>query len=167
MRKSTLYDVFAEGAYQRLLPWAGLLLRLVMGLLFFYAGWVKITAEGGWSAAGFLQNATGPFAGWFQSLAGSGLVDVLNMWGLAFIGLALILGFAVRTASFFGIVLMLLYYFADFVGNTAHGYIDEHIVYSFVFLLFVWGGFGHVWGLDGLVERRLDHRSDWMRLFLG
>ena len=62
---------------------------------------------------------------------------------------------------------MALYYFADFAGNTAHGLIDEHIVYIVVLLLFLVGGFGHVWGLDALVERRLDHSSKWARLFFG
>lgn len=166
MRKSTAFDSFAEGSYQGAVGGVALLLRLMMGLLFFFAGWAKLTTQG-WTAAGFLENATGPFASWFQSLAGSGFVDALNMWGLTLIGGALILGLLVRTASFFGIVLMALYYFADFVGHTEHGLIDEHIVYIAVFLLFLAGGFGHVWGLDVLVERRLDNRSKWGRIFLG
>lgn len=166
MRKSTAFDSFAEGSYQGLVGGAVLLLRLIIGFLFFFAGWSKLTTEG-WSAAGFLEHASGPFAGWFQSLAGNGLVDALNMWGLTLIGAALILGFLVRTASVCGIVLMALYYFADFVGNTANGPIDQHIVYIAVFLLFLVGGFGHVWGLDVLVERRLDNRSKWARVFFG
>lgn len=166
MRKSTAFDAFAQGSYQDLAPFAALLLRLVLGLLFFFAGWAKLTTDG-WTAAGFLQNATGPFASWFQSLAGSGLVDFLNMWGLTLIGVALVLGLLVRTASLFGIVLMLLYYFADFVGNTAHGYIDEHLVIIAALVFFLVGGFGHVWGLDTLVERRFDHRTRWVRLFFG
>ncbi|MCR4313819.1 MAG: hypothetical protein NUV84_01055 [Candidatus Uhrbacteria bacterium] len=125
-----------------------------------------MTTEG-WTAAGFLQNATGPFASWFQSLAGSGIVDFLNMWGLTLIGVALILGLLVRTASFFGIVLMGLYYFADFVGNTAHGYIDEHVLIIAVLVFFFVGGFGHVLGLDALVERRFDHSAKWACLFFG
>lgn len=166
MRKSTAFDAFAQGSFQDLAPYAALILRLVFGLLFFFAGWSKLTADD-WTATGFLQHATGPFASWFQSLAGNGVVDFLNMWGLTLIGVALILGLLVRTASFFGVVLMGLYYFADFVGNTAHGIIDEHIVYIVVFFLFLVGGFGHVWGLDALVERRLDNRSKWARIFFG
>lgn len=166
MRKSTAFDSFAEGSYQGIVGGAALLLRLIMGFLFFFAGWSKITTDG-WSAAGFLEQASGPFAGWFQSLAGHGFVDALNMWGLTLIGAALILGLLVRTASVCGIVLMTLYYFADFVGNTANGLIDQHLVYIAVFLYFFVGGFGHVWGLDVLVERRLDNRSKWARLFFG
>ena len=166
MRKSTAFDAFAAGSYQAFVPIGMILLRLIMGFLFFYAGWSKLTTEG-WSAARFLQNATGPFASWFQGLAGSGVVDVLNMWGLTLIGVALILGLLMRTASFFGIVVMGLYYVADFVGNTAHGLIDEHIVYASVLVFFLVGGFGHVWGLDALVEHRLDSRTKWIKIFLG
>ncbi len=166
MRKSTAFDALAEGSYQSLAPFGAILLRLVMGLLFFFAGWAKLTLQG-WSAAGFLQNATGPFASWFQGLAGNGVVDFLNVWGLTLIGVALILGLLVRTASFFGIVLMILYYFADFVGNTAHGFIDEHVVHASILFLFIVGGVGHVWGLDALLERRIDPRTTWAKLFLG
>ncbi len=166
MRKSTAFDAFASGSYQGLVPIGVVALRLTTGLLFFYAGWSKLTMEG-WSAAGYLQNATGPFASWFQGLAGSGFVDVLNMWGLTLLGVALILGLLVRTASALGIILMLLYYVSDFVGNTAYGLIDQHITLMVVLFFFLVGGFGHVWGLDALVERRLEHQSKWVRLFFG
>ncbi|MBI4257024.1 DoxX family membrane protein [Candidatus Uhrbacteria bacterium] len=166
MRKSTAFDAFAQGSYQGFAPVGAVLLRLLLGFLFFFSGLSKLTTDA-WSAAGFLQNATGPFASWFQSLAGSSVVDFLNMWGLTLIGVALILGLLVRTASFFGIILMGLYYFADFVGNTAYGLIDEHLMYASVLLFFLFGGFGHVWGLDALVERRLDHRTTWVKIFFG
>lgn len=167
MRKSTAFDAFAQGLSPAAFGWGVGLLRVAMGLLFFWAGWSKVIKDGGWSAAGYLQGASGPLAEWFQSLAGSPVVDVLNMWGLTLIGLALILGLLVRTASFFGILLMTLYYLAHFVDNTSHGLIDEHVVYSLVLFLFLVGGFGHVWGLDGLLERRLDARSKWVRVFFG
>ncbi len=166
MRSSTPFDAFAQGSCRPSFPYVALAMRLALGFLFFMAGWSKLTAQGGWSAAGYLANATGPFASWFQSLAGNGLVDQLNMWGLALIGVALIFGLGVRAASFFGIVLMLLYYFADFVGNTAHGLIDEHIIYALVLAFFVSGGFGHVWGLDAIVERKVGEAS-WLRYLLG
>ncbi len=137
-----------------------------MGAMFFYAGWSKIIS-GEWSAAGYLEYATGPFATWFQSLAGSGAVDFLNMWGLLLIGIALILGVFVRTASFFGIILMVLYYLSAFDSSTAYGLIDEHVVYSFVFFLFITGGFGHIWGLDGIIERHISNKKSWLKAFFG
>lgn len=166
MRKSTAFDAFTHGSYTGAFTAAAVALRLGLGALFFYAGWSKLTADG-WSAAGYLSHATGPLASWFQSLAGSPVVDSLNMWGLTLIGAALLLGLLVRTASAFGILLMALYYLADFSSNTAHGLIDEHVVYALVLFAFVCGGFGQVWGLDALAERRLDNRSKWARVFFG
>jgi thiosulfate dehydrogenase [quinone] large subunit len=166
MRKSTAFDAFTQGSYTGAFAVAAVALRLVMGALFFYAGWSKLTTQG-WSAVGYLSHATGPFAAWFQSLAGNGVVDALNVWGLMLIGAALLTGLLVRTASAFGILLMMLYYLADFVGNTAHGLIDEHVVYALVLFAFIGGGFGHVWGLDALAQRRLDNRFKWTRMFFG
>ena len=96
MRSSTPFDAFAQGSCRPSFPYVALAMRLALGFLFFMAGWSKLTAQGGWSAAGYLANATGPFASWFQSLAGNGLVDQLNMWGLALIGVALIFGLGVH-----------------------------------------------------------------------
>jgi len=167
MRKSTSLDVFIKGSYLGGVSLALVVLRLVMGILFFIAGWSKLMADGGWSAAGYLQQASGPFASWFVSLSGNAFVDQLNIWGLLLIGLAFFFGLFIRPAAFFGMLIMLLYYFSDFVGNTAHGLIDEHIVYTAVLFLFFVGGFGHIFGIDGLIERRLDQRRRWIRVFFG
>ena len=167
MRKSTSLDVFIKGSYLGGISWALIILRLVMGILFFVAGWSKLMIDDGWSAAGYLQQATGPFASWFQSLAGNVVVNQLNIWGLLLIGLSLFFGLFIRPAAFFGVLIMLLYYFSDFVGNTAYGLIDKHIVYAAVLFLFFVGGFGHIFGIDGLIERRLDQRHKWIRVFFG
>ena len=167
MRKSTSLDAFIKESYSGGVSLAFIFLRLVMGVLFFLAGWSKLMTDDGWSAAGYLQHATGPFASWFMSLAGNPVVDQLNMWGLLLIGLAFLSGLFMRPAAFFGMLMMLLYYFSDFVGNTAHGVIDEHIVYATVLFLFFVGGFGHVFGIDGLIQRRLGQRHKWARVFFG
>ncbi len=166
MRSSTPFDGFSQVACRPSFPYAALFLRLALGILFFMAGWSKLTVSGGWSAGAYLERATGPFASFFQSMAGSPVVDLFNVWGLTLIGLALILGLGVRLVSFLGAVLMILYYFSVFVGNTAHGFIDEHIIYVFVLALFMAGGFGHVWGLDAIVERKIG-RAIWLRYLLG
>ncbi|MBT5808497.1 DoxX family membrane protein [Candidatus Uhrbacteria bacterium] len=165
MRRKTPFDQFNKASYPTGFSIIAFLLRVVVGALMFLAGWVKVTTD--WSAAGYLEHATGPFASWFQSLAGNVFVDQLNAWGLLLIGAALILGLLVRTASGLGIVLMLLYYFAAFESNIAHGYIDEHIVYAFVFALFIFGGFGHIWGLDSVIERHIPNKKKWMRALFG
>src|SRR3989344_7213305 len=99
------------------------LARLVLGWMFLWAfldkvfGWGFTTAAdkswlGGVSpTAGFLKFGThGPFAGFYQSLAGSAWVDWLFMLGLLFLGLALMLGLASRLAGYLGALLMLILY---------------------------------------------------------
>jgi len=139
-------------------------LRVGLGLVFLNAGLSKMTD---WSAAGYLQGSTGPLADWFISLAGNPFVDQLNVWGLTLIGVALILGILVRPASLFGILVMALYYLSDFEGNTSHGLIDEHIIYALIFLLFLSGGIGHVFGLDGLIFARIRKKGIWVKALLG
>ncbi len=139
-------------------------LRITIGLQFLLAGIAKFD---GWSATGYLSSATGPFAAIFQSMAGNVLVDQLNIWGLTLIGLALIVGLAVRPASFFAAILMVLYYFAQFTDNTAHGYIDDHIIYAIIFVFFMAGGAGHVFGLDSIMSRYLPKKKKLAALLFG
>lgn len=91
-----------------------ILLRLAIGWHFLYEGWAKLMHPG-WTSAGFLKSTTGPLAGvfhWMGEASRVGWVDALNMWGLVLIGLALMLGVAVRIASVSGIALLALYYIA-------------------------------------------------------
>lgn len=91
------------------------LLRIAIGWHFLYEGWAKFM-QPGWSAGGYLASSTGPAAGLFHLLgANAGVVrviDFLNLWGLIAIGLALILGLAVRSAAAAGAALLGLYYLA-------------------------------------------------------
>ncbi|HCC83336.1 TPA: hypothetical protein DEP96_00640 [Candidatus Uhrbacteria bacterium] len=139
-------------------------LRIAIGLEFFWAG---VSKFGGWSAAGYLQSADGPLANFFHSLAGSGVVDALNMWGLLLIGAALILGLLVRPASIFGMLLMALYYLAHFTGNTANGYIETHIIQIAALLMFSAGGAGHIFGLNGLVANMMRKPCKVAKFLLG
>ncbi|MFH0898763.1 MAG: DoxX family membrane protein [bacterium] len=170
MPKNTPFDHFSRASKTSGFTAAAFILRLFIGLEFFISGWTKIFDPEGWSAVSYLAGATGPFVELFQSMAGSVFVDYLNMYGLLLIGLALILGAFVRPASFFGFVLMVLYYFAQFEQNTINGLIDRHVIHALIFILFFFGAFGHVWGLDALFERqpRLQGRKKaWLTWFFG
>lgn len=144
-------------------------LRLAMGWLMFYAGWSKLTAPEGWSAKGYLLTSTGPFKDFFIGLAGNPTIDWLNMWGLTLIGLALIFGVVVRFASFWGALLMLLYYFAHFEQNIVQGWLDYHVFYTLTFIFFMFVGAGYVFGLDRYVEKwKLMLNYPWLKkIFLG
>lgn len=125
--------------------------RIVMGLMFFYAGITKVVNPE-WTAAGYMKGAKN-FVGmyeWFSSPGILPIVDFLNAWGLTLLGVALILGIAVRLGAFFGVIMMLMYYFVilDFPYPNAHAFIvDEHIIYSAVLVFLGLVGAGRYFGL--------------------
>ncbi|MBT4857499.1 DoxX family protein [Candidatus Uhrbacteria bacterium] len=164
MRKHTVYDRFCKQVNQMWFSIGLTVLRVALGVVFLVAGVSKL---GDWSAAGYLQGSTGPLADWFVSLAGNPLVDFLNVWGLILIGSALLLGLLVRPASFFAAIMMFLYYFSQFEQNTEHGLIDDHIIYLLIFVLFLSGGVGHVFGLDGMASQRIRKQSWWSKALFG
>jgi thiosulfate dehydrogenase [quinone] large subunit len=96
-------------------------LRVLIGWHFLYEGLSKLTSPG-WSAAGYLSQSRGPFAGLFRGIAADpGLlanVNLLNKWGLTAIGLGLVLGCFTRAAAASGILVILLFYLCNppFVG---------------------------------------------------
>ena len=91
------------------------LLRIGIGWHFLYEGLAKLL-DPRWTAAGYLQNATGFLAPYFRSMAAHAgvlqFVDILNIAGLVAIGLALFFGTGVRIAAAAGTLLLALYYLA-------------------------------------------------------
>ncbi len=133
------------------------LLRLALGWYFLYAGVSKILNPE-WSAAGYLGSAKtlAPLYIWFASPANIGWINIVNEWGLALIGLLLILGLWVRYASIVGIAFMILYYFPalSFPYAGEHAYlIDNHVIFLLVFLLFIVARAGNYFGLDGYLKK--------------
>lgn len=92
------------------------LLRVLIGWHFLYEGLTKLFSTPAWTAKTYLLGSVGPFASVFQAMASHhGLlqvIDNLNIWGLILIGLSLFIGLFSRPFKLFGIVLLLLYYFA-------------------------------------------------------
>lgn len=120
------------------------LLRIALGWIFLWAFVDKVWGlgyatkpvdawiSGGSPTTGFLKFGThGPFASFFQSLAGNSLVDCVFMVGLLGIGLALVFGIASRMAYGAGMVLMVLMWLAV-VPPEHNPFIDEHVIYFFV-----------------------------------
>ena len=97
------------------------LMRVFVGWHFLYEGIAKLSAPS-WSAAGYLKASRGPFSAMFKSIAAQpNLLDNVNLitsWGLAIVGLLLILGLFTRLASLAGIGFILLFYLCNppFVG---------------------------------------------------
>jgi len=115
-------------------------LRFSLGWLMLYAGLEKIF-DPMWSAAGYLNNAK-TFTALFQWFARPDILPVINFineWGLAFLGVSLILGLFVRLSSILGAALMMLYYFPvlQFPYVSSHSFIvDEHIIYASILVFF-------------------------------
>ena len=85
------------------------ILRLAIGWHFLYEGMAKLFTPD-WSSAPYLEASRWIFADIFHWFAADPtvlkIVDILNVWGLIFIGLGLILGCFTRIASVSGIVLL-------------------------------------------------------------
>jgi thiosulfate dehydrogenase [quinone] large subunit len=151
-------------------------LRVVIAWVFLQAGLDKLL-QGDWTAAGYLENAIpagNPFGFW-GALASMPLVDPLVMWGQVLIGLALLLGVAVRFAAFMGALQMVLFWMSHLSGGLMAGFpiehgwvVSSHIVY--VLLLFGLGalGAGRILGGDRYIEDlEFVQNNGWLRLFLG
>lgn len=122
-------------------------LRLVMGFIFLWAfidktfglGFATTSSKawinGGSPTSGFLSSAVkGPFADFFQSLAGVAIVDWMFMAGLLFVGLTLIFNKYVKWSAVAGAVMLLLMYLA-LLWPANNPVIDEHIIYILVLIL--------------------------------
>jgi len=153
MSKKTSMQLFTDASCSRAFPIVTVLFRVTFGLLFVLSALSKISVTH-WSASSYLLHASGPFSVWFQTLAGNPMIDLLNLYGQLLIGLAIVFGCLIRPASFFGVILMVLYYFANFTVNIQNGLIDEHVIFVGIFFLFMFGGFGHVFGVDAWLKRQ-------------
>lgn len=132
-------------------------LRVLVGWTFLYAGTWQIGES--YSAAGFLNHVV-TFHGFFATFAAPSVLPITNFlmkWGHLLIGLSLVSGLLVRVSGPFGLLLMITYYFAHmqwpFIEDHLNFLVDFHLVYATVLVYLVAHNAGHVWGLDGLLER--------------
>lgn len=92
----------------------------------------KAWLEGGSPTLGFLKFGTkGPFADFYQSLAGNSFIDWLFMLGLLLIGTALILGIGIRLATTTGSLLLFMMWTASLPPET-NPVLDDHLIYILV-----------------------------------
>ena len=138
----------------------GLLLffRLAMGWTFLYAGVTQVT-DSKFTVAGFLGTVKTfhAFYGWFASPEMAPVFNILVPWGHLLIGLALVVGLLVRLSGAFGVFLMIMYYFAHmdfpYIESHLNLIMDYHLVYAAAIAYVMVGRGGHVFGLDGWLER--------------
>ena len=139
-------------------------LRVAIGWHFLYEGIAKLTSAS-WSAAGYLKQARGPFAGLFKWLAGEpnllANADLITMWGLTLVGLLLILGLFTRLASLGAIGFIVLFYLCNppFVGyfysipaEGSYLIVNKNLVELCALVVVLVTGSGRFAGLDRIVH---------------
>lgn len=137
--------------------WA--VLRISLGWIFLWAFLDKTfglgaatEAESAWTNGGsptdgFLNFATrGPLKSWFDWMAGDAWADWLFMIGLLAIGLALILGIAMRAAAATGTAL-LVFMWASTLWPENNPFMDDHLVYAIALIGLALVDAGETWGI--------------------
>src|SRR5712692_773388 len=134
-------------------------------IVYFRLAWAFLYAashqvfEPSWSVVGFLSH-TKTFHDLFAVFTTPTMAPITTFlveYGHLLIGLSLLLGFMVPVSASFGVMLMLLYWMAHmdwpFIENKNNFIVDFHLVYAGVLVFLIVKRAGHVWGLDGLIER--------------
>lgn len=145
-------------------------LRVAMGFVFMWPFLDKLFGlgystpsdrawiNGGSPTQGFLSGVdVGPFESFFHSIAGAWWANVLFMAGLFAIGLALILGVALRLAAAAGSLLLVMMWaaawpMAQFTSageatRSTNPFLDDHLVYALVLIVLAIVAAGNYFGL--------------------
>ncbi len=124
------------------------------------AAWVN----GGSPTLGFLKFGTkGPLADFYQGFAGATWANWLFMVGLAGIGVALVLGIAMRIATVSGVAMLVMMWSAALWPEN-NPFMDDHLVYALVLVGLALVGAGRTLGLGSLWERLPVVRStSWLK----
>lgn len=131
--------------------------RFVMAWTFLYAASHQVFVPG-WTVVGFL-NHTKTFHDVFVVFTTptmAPITTILVEYGHLLIGLSLLTGLMVRVSASFGVMLMIVYWFAHmdwpFIENSNNLIIDFHLVYAGVLVYLIVKHAGHVYGLDGWLK---------------
>ncbi len=151
-------------------------LRVSVGFVFLWApldktfGWgystgsEKAWINGGSPTKGFLGSIDqGPFASMFNNMAGNTLVDILFIFGMIAVGVALIAGVAMNLAAVGASIIMLMMWLAEWplaqatnagepTGST-NPFMDYHLIYALVTVVLVFVAAGKTWGLGQVWEK--------------
>jgi len=151
------------------------LFRILVGIIFLWAGIEKLTAEKAFDAAGFLKFGTLGTLGWpfvtgtpaegtvfnpthefWAGLAANpglmGIINFLVVFGEIGIGVALVLGLFTRFAGALGTLMMLFFFFAAW--SFAYGIVNQHLTYAIACATITGLGAGRYYGLDGMLASR-------------
>lgn len=129
--------------------------------------------NGGSPTNGFLSHVeVGPLQSLFNAIAGTWWADVLFMAGLLGVGLALILGVALKPAAVAGSVMMALMWAAEWplaqftstgaANGSSNPFMDYHLIYALAMIVLAVIGAGRYFGL-GHWWARLTAGRTWLR----
>jgi thiosulfate dehydrogenase [quinone] large subunit len=133
----------------------------------------KAWIHGGSPTKGFLSSVeVGPFQSAFHSIAGSWWANWLFMLGMLGLGVAVILGVALRLAAGAGTIILAMMWFAEFpfAQHTSKGapsgssnpLVDYHLLYAVVLIVLALTYAGSTWGLGKMWARiPFVHRNTW------
>ena len=140
-------------------------LRVIVGWHFLYEGYVKLSSDG-WSAAGYLRAAPGPFGAMFEWMASSAammtVIDGVMAWGLTLAGIALILGLFTRVGLTIAGIFLLLFYLSNppwvgvqfMPGEGSYLIVNKNLVELAAVLVLLVFPSGSIWGFDSLFGRQ-------------
>jgi thiosulfate dehydrogenase [quinone] large subunit len=129
----------------------------LFGLGYSTAG-AKSWFDGGSPTNGFLAHVeVGPLQSFFRAIAGNVVIDSLFMLSLLGVGLALLLGVALRVAAVSGSILLLMMWAAEWplaqFGSTgvatgsSNPLVDYHIIFALALIVIAALGTASPWGL--------------------
>ena len=161
MRKRWFEYVFGT-EWKRGSTWSIFVARLALGFVFLWGGYQKLLTEwsGGMATKGFLSGASvagGPFADFFNSLAGNWTVEYLVVGGEFAVGLALLFGTLSRLGSIAGFLQMTLFTIAMWPIQdtpTANPVFDTRTFYMVVFAMLFFLRPGMFLGGDAILHSR-------------
>lgn len=143
-----------------------IILRITIGWHFLYEGGVKVLNPH-WTAKSYLLDSGGFMKGFFEFIAGNQALltasDIANAWGLALIGLSLLLGILTRYSSIAGVLLLLLYYLSHpafpgieylFPSDGSYFIINKTLVELFALLVIYAFPTSHIFGLQRLLKKK-------------
>lgn len=162
------------------------LLRIVVGIIFLWAGLEKLLGAGpeGFSAGGFLQFGTAGSLGWpfvsgevaegtvynpthdlwvglAENTTAMSIINILVPWGQLGIGISLVLGLLTRFGAIMGALMMLFFFLAAW--EFAYGIVNQHLTYLVICLAIAGLGAGKYFGLDAYLA---DSVPGWVRTWL-
>lgn len=136
-----------------------LFFRLAMAWTFLWAGFRQVFLQD-FSVVPFLAHTKTfhDFYAVFATAQWAPAISFMVKWGHLLIGLSLLAGLMVRVSAVFGMLLLAMYWTAHmdfpYIESNVNLLLDYHIVYIGVMLYLIVKQAGHVFGLDGWLEKR-------------